>query len=245
MSDALAPGEAPVPEKVPENKTSRHDELVGEIRDLIFDGELAPGARVPERVLCERFGISRTPLREAMKALASEGLLELMPNRGARVAALNEAAVDEMFPVIAALEALAGELACQNLTDEGFAEIQALHYQMVLHFTRRELLPYFQVNQSIHEKILDAARNPLLAQMYRGLSGRIRRARYVANMSADRWQQAVDEHEEILHALAHRDGPRLADVLKRHLRNKCDTVKAHLGTSTNPVVSPPEPGSDK
>ena len=149
-------------------------------------------------------------------------------DRGARVARLTEDDVDQMFPIMGALEALSGELACENLTEEQFAEIQALHYQMVLHHTRRELAPYFQINQAIHEKILEAAANPLLLQMYQTLAGRIRRARYVANMSESRWSQAIAEHEEMLSALANRDGAGLADVLKRHLRNKCETVKAHL-----------------
>ena len=207
---------------------SLHEELVNAIRDLIIEGDLEPGARVPERVLCERFGISRTPLREALKALASEGLLELLPHRGARVARLTVEDVDQMFPIMGALEALSGELACENLTEEQFAEIQALHYQMVLHFTRRQLKPYFDFNQQIHEKILEASGNPLLVQIYGTLSGRIRRARYLANMSPERWQKAVEEHEQMLDALARRDGAALAAVLKRHLNNKCETVKEHL-----------------
>mgnify|MGYP001222159452 FL=1 len=141
---------------------------------------------------------------------------------------LSEEDVDQIFPIMGALEALSGELACANLSEEQFAEIRALHYQMVLHYTRRELAPYFQINQLIHEKILAAAANPLLVQMYQTLSGRIRRARYVANMSEDRWAQAIEEHEEMLSALASRDGQSLANVLRRHLSNKCETVKAHL-----------------
>ena len=77
-------------------------------------------------------------------------------------------------------------------------------------------------------KILAAAANPLLVLMYQTLSGRIRRARYVANMSEDRWAQAIEEHEEMLSALASRDGQSLANVLRRHLSNKCETVKAHV-----------------
>ena len=189
---------------------------------------MEPGAKVPERILCERFNVSRTPLREALKTLASEGWLEILPHKGARVTRLSEEDVNQMFPIMGALEALSGELACANLSEEQFAEIRALHYQMVLHYTRRELAPYFQINQLIHEKILAAAANPLLVQMYQTLSGRIRRARYVANMSEDRWAQAIEEHEEMLSALASRDGQSLANVLRRHLSNKCETVKAHL-----------------
>lgn len=228
MSDTVLPFAQPDSESRSSDGSTLHGNLVANIRELLVEGDLEPGAKVPERILSERYGVSRTPLREALKTLASEGLLELLPHRGARVARLTAEDVDQMFPIMGALEALSGELACQNLTEEQFAEIQALHYQMVLHYTRRELKPYFQVNQEIHEKILAASANQLLLHMYQTLSGRIRRARYVANMSSERWSQAVKEHEEMLNALAARDGTALADVLKRHLSNKCETVKSHL-----------------
>ena len=228
MSDTVVSFERPVSTAKTSDNSTLHGDLVANIRELIIEGDLEPGAKVPERVLCERYSVSRTPLREALKTLASEGLLELLPHRGAWVARLTAEDVDQKFPIMGALEALSGELACQNLTEEQFAEIQALHYQMVLHYTRRQLKLYFQVNQEIHEKILSASANPLLLQMYQTLAGRIRRARYVANMSDERWTQAVKEHEEILNALSKRDGTALSDVLKRHLKNKCETVKSHL-----------------
>lgn len=206
-------------------RATLHDQLISGLRDMIVEGELSPGERVPEKMLSERFGVSRTPLREALKVLASEGLLDLLPNRGATVSRLTAADLDELFPVMGALEALAGELACDRITEEEIAQLRALHYQMVLHHTRGELPEYFSLNQRIHELIMDAARNPTLARQYRGLSSQVRRARYLANMSKTRWAQAVQEHEEILEALAARDGTRLAEVLKRHLQNKCETVK--------------------
>ena len=218
----------PTGKSEPITRSTLHDELVERLRVLILDGELEPDTRVPERELCERYGVSRTPLREALKVLASEGLLELLPNRGAIVSRLTFDVVDEMFPVIGALEALAGELACARITEEEIAEIRAMHYQMVLHQKRGERLAYFQLNQRIHEAIMEAAHNPTLVRQYRSLAGRIRRARYIANMSPERWQQAVDEHEEMLDALTARDGPRLAEILRRHLQNKCETVKKAL-----------------
>ena len=229
MSDIAVPNTETAPTRAIDREPSTlHANLVALIRKLVIEGDLEPGAKVPERILCERFNVSRTPLREALKTLASEGWLEILPHKGARVTRLSEEDVDQMYPIMGALEALSGELACANLSEEQFAEIRALHYQMVLHYPRRELAPYFEINQLIHEKILAAAANPLLVQMYQTLSGRIRRARYVANMSENRWAQAIEEHEEMLSALASRDGQSLADVLRRHLSNKCETVKAHL-----------------
>ena len=215
---------APTDETEPAAKP-RYDDVVAGIRDLIIEGDLAPGSRIPERVLCERFSVSRTPLREALKVMASEGLIELLPNRGARVLRLTEEDVEDMFEVMGTLEALAGELAAKRITEEEMAEIRALHYQMALHFTRQELMPYFRLNQEIHGKIFEISHNKTLISVYRGLSGRIRRARYVANISQSRWSEALDEHEQILAALEARDGAHLGQLLKEHLRKTCETVK--------------------
>ena len=225
-------------------RASLHDQLIARLRNLIVEGELAPGARVPERELCDRFQVSRTPLREALKVLASEGLLELSPNRGARVSRLTVADLEEMFPVMGALEALAGELAADRISETGIAEIQALHYQMVLHYKRGELPAYFRLNQAIHEGIMAAAGNETLLAMHRSLAGRIRRARYMANMSQSRWAQAVAEHEAILAALIDRDGGRLGGILRDHLRNKCDTVKESLLMEAAEGASDPENSAD-
>lgn len=202
-----------------------HEEIVERLRGLIFAGELEPDIRVPEKELCARFGISRTPLREALKVLASEGLITLLPNRGARVTRLTPDDAEELFPVMGALEALAGELACARATDADVAEVRALHYQMALHHTRREREDYFRLNQDIHRKIMEIAGNPTLAGVYDSLAGRIRRVRYLANAGRARWDQAMDEHEDILAALEARDGEGLAVLLKTHLMNKLAAVK--------------------
>jgi len=205
-----------------------HDELVPRLRDLIFEGELTPGTRVPERALCERFGISRTPLREALKILASEGLIDLKHHRGAAVSRITSEEVDHMFEVMGALEALAGELACDRADDKAIGEIARLHAEMLAHHRRRELSEYFRCNQAIHEAIMKASGNPVLINLYRSLSVRIRRARYMANLSRGRWDQAVAEHEEILQALKARDGRRLGRLLRDHLTHKADVIKAVL-----------------
>ena len=127
-----------------------------------------------------------------------------------------------------ALEALSGELACARISDEQIAAIGELHRKMVAHYQAGDLAAYFQANQQIHEAILEAADNMTLATQYRALAARVRRARYLANMSDGRWRQAVEEHEEILAALEAGDGARLARVLKQHLANKFETVRLWL-----------------
>ncbi len=190
-------------------QASLHDEAVARIRDMIMEGRLEPGSKVSEKDLCELFGISRTPLREALKVLASEGLIALLPHRGARVAQLTGKDTADLFQVMGALEGLAGELACARITDEAVNEIRARHHEMLAHYTRGDRSAYFVANQAIHEAIIAAADNGVLTVMYESLRGRIRPARLMANVTRERWDQAVREHGEILEALSRRDGVRL------------------------------------
>ena len=209
-------------------RRSLHDELTERLRDLITSGELGPGEKIPEKRLCELFGVSRTPLREALKVLASEGTVTLRPNRGAVVTALTLKELEEAFPVMGALEALSGEIACRHITNQEIAAIRALHEKMVVHWRKAEIQPYFRLNQQIHEAILEATRNETLKAAYKSLAGRLMRARYVANMSPERWAKAVAEHEAILAALEARDGAQLSEILKAHLANKLATVRDWL-----------------
>jgi DNA-binding GntR family transcriptional regulator len=205
-----------------------HETVVDRLRDMIVHGELEAGTKLNERVLCETLGASRTPLREALKYLASEGLVRLLPNRGAIVAPLEPHRVKQTFAVMGALEALAGELVCRHATDEDINEIRALHYQMLAHHARGELAEYFRCNQEIHMKLVEASGNAPLAEVYRSLNANVRRARYIANYSRQRWDEAVSEHEEMLRALVARDGVALQRILREHLANKLVLVMEAL-----------------
>ncbi len=209
-------------------RPSLHEELIDRLRTMIVEGVLTAGEKVPERALCEKLGVSRTPMREALKVLAADGLLTLEPNRGARVRAITLDDLEEVFPLMGALEALAGELACTNITDAQMTELRQTHELMLECFHASDLSGYFRHNQRIHEIIMQAAGNATLSSMVQSLAVRVRRARYLANMSSERWQQAVAEHEEIIMALDVRDGQRLGAILKRHLANKFATVRQWL-----------------
>ena len=199
-------------------------EVADRVRELIEQGVLAPGERISEKKLCEQFGVSRTPLREALKVMASEGLVEILPNRGARVTRLTVKKVRNTYDVMAALEGLSGELACQNITDEEIAAIQRLHDTMLEHYRRRELQPYFRVNQQIHERIIAAADNDVLEEMYNTLSQRVKRVRYSKKMTDDFWKRAVEDHEAMIEALQKRDGLMLGRILREHLCNKLEVA---------------------
>lgn len=199
-------------------------EVADRIGELIEHGELAPGERISEKQLCERFGVSRTPLREALKVLATEGLIELLPNRGARVVRLTFKKVKDTYDLMAALEGLSGELACQHISDAEIAAIRALHDEMLEHYRNRDLATYFAVNQQIHESILAASRNEVLQEMYSNLSQRVKRVRYSKKMTQKFWSQAVQDHENMMAALEQRNSKQLGQILRDHLCNKLEVA---------------------
>jgi DNA-binding GntR family transcriptional regulator len=194
------------------------------LRELIIEGELAAGARLNERALCERLGISRTPLREALRVLAAEGLVELAPNRSAVVTTLSGSDIRESFEVMSALEALSGELACRHITAAEIAEIKALTFELLACHAREDLPAYYRLNRQIHDRLNLAARNRLLTQTYRTLNLRIQNLRFRSNFDRDKWNRAAREHAQMVEALEARDGARLAAILRDHLHRKGEAV---------------------
>lgn len=217
-----------------------HEEVVSRLREMLLEGEIPPGARIPERELCLKLRISRTPLREALKVLAAEGLVLLLPHRGSRAARLTDKDVHDLFEVCQGLEALAGELACERMSTEQLKEVTTAHAAMVQHYRDGDLAQYYRRNRQIHEAIVAAACNPVLSGLYDSVTARIRRARYVTPMTPQRWAMAIQEHEAILNALQRRDGVGLAHVLRAHLRHKREEViKAGFAETENGRESEP------
>jgi len=202
--------------------------IAEQLRELIIEGVIAPGARLNERMLCDRIGVSRTPLREAFRVLAAEGVIALTPNRGAQVVALSEQDIRESFEVMGALEALSGELACGRVSDPEVAEVHALTREMQACHTRRDLPAYYRLNRMIHDRLNQAARNRLLTQTYRTLNLRIQNLRFRSNLDARKWDAAMQEHLDMVDALEARDGARLATILRSHLRMKSEAVLESL-----------------
>jgi DNA-binding GntR family transcriptional regulator len=188
-----------------------------QLRDMIAQNLLAPGDRIREQALAERLAVSRTPLREALRILAAERLIELLPNRGAIVAALSMKEVEDLLSVLGQLEALAGEQAALNGTDAEIAEIKALHYEMLATFERGDRLAYFKLNQAIHRAIVAASQNGALAELHDQLNARLYRIRYQSNLANENWRKAIREHGAILDALERRAASELARILRAHL----------------------------
>jgi len=201
-----------------------HQEVAVRLRQRIVEGHIAAGAKLNERELSEFLKVSRTPLREAIKMLAAEGLVELLPNRGAVVAQLSEQDVVDTFEVIAGLEGQAGELAAERITDAELAEIRALHYEMRAAHTRRDLPTYYRINAQIHTLINAAARNRVLTQTWSTVNARLQALRFRSNFDEAKWKRAVKEHDKMVELLAAHDGPGLRALMVTHLHNKRDAV---------------------
>lgn len=210
---------------VPIARTSLHGEVTARLRDLIVEGRLKPGERIAELDVAKSLGVSRTPVREALKVLASEGLVELLQLRGAVVKAFTPKDAQDMLAMIALLEEYAGRAACKANAAEIDA-IVALHERMRVHFERRERPEYFALNQQIHNAIVEAAHNSTLSMLHGTVRMRMRRIRYIGNNSAENWTAAMSEHEEMIAALKLRDGARLARAMHLHIAKTWPRVAA-------------------
>ncbi len=221
---AARPGAAIEPLK----RRSLHDALVERIRDMIIEGQLAPGTRIHEGQLGQALGVSRTPLREALKFLASEGLVDLVPGRGGVVRLLTAKNVRDLLDVLTALEALAGRLACRNASEAGIAEVRRLHDEMMQYYAARNRPGYYRRNQAIHSSFAQLSDNAELASTHQSIQGRLKRIRFIGNEDPVAWASAVHEHEQMIAALEARDGSRLAEVITGHLERSFARVADRL-----------------
>ncbi|MBX3587892.1 MAG: GntR family transcriptional regulator [Ramlibacter sp.] len=209
-------------------RTALHEQVANRLRQMLVESRIAPGAKLNERELSEVLSVSRTPLREAIKMLAAEGLVELLPNRGAIAVELTESDVLNTFEVMAGLEGQSGELAAQRITDAELAEIKAMQFEMMAAWTRRDLSNYYRLNAQIHSAINAAAKNPVLTATYRQVNARLQALRFRSNQDEDKWRRAVKEHEQMVEALAARDAAGMRQVLVAHLEHKRDVVVEQL-----------------
>ena len=209
-------------------RAALHEQVAHRLRQMLVENRIAPGAKLNERELSEVLNVSRTPLREAIKMLAAEGLVELLTNRGAIAVELLEADVLHTFEVMAGLESQSGELAAQRITEAELNEVKAMHYEMLAAYTRRDLPAYYRLNAAIHSAINAAAKNPVLASTYKQVNARLQALRFRSNQDEEKWKSAVNEHEQMIGALEARDPAAMREVLMNHLYNKRDVVIAQL-----------------
>ncbi len=209
----------------PIERPTLHNVVVTRVRDMIIEGLLPAGTRIHEGQLGLQLGVSRTPLREALKVLASEGLVELVPSRGALVRELTAKDVQDMLAVLISLEEMAGPLACQQATDEQIAGVRTLHDEMLDFYQTGNRLEYFKRNQQIHTQLITLTGNESLSMVHEMVQSRMRRIRYLGDKKETSWKEAVADHEEIIAALEARDGKRLARAMTQHLQQTWERVR--------------------
>ena len=205
-----------------------HETVVERLRDMIVEGELASGERLHDANLAKILQVSRTPIREATKLLATEGLVDLLPGRGARVSELSSEDILDLFETIAGIERHACELAAERMSERDLDKLQRAHKRMARHHAAGERQPYFKLNHEIHLAIVEASKNTTLRGIHASLMSRARRARYAALSSHARWIEAMGEHEALMEALRRRDGQRAGEILFQHDRRTGETTREML-----------------
>jgi len=223
---ASAEGSSAAAEQKAARKGDRHQEAVKLLRGMILSGELAPGEPLRELVFSEQFGMSRTPIREAFRTLAAEGLVNLLPNRTVQVAPLDEEGASEVFAVLGALESLAARLACERMTADQMELFNELQEDLERHYEAGDRPRYLEANRLIHELLVEAAANPSLLLAWRLLLPRAERARHVSTLDHDRWGGAFGEHKLIHAALLKRDGETLRGLMEAHFDNGARSIKS-------------------
>jgi len=196
-----------------------HQEAAEMLRKIILSGELAPGERLREVAISERLGMSRTPVREAFRTLAAEDLVSLLPNRSVVVSEVNMADTPDVFAVLGALEALAGQYACRRMNGDQIDILGELQDDLEAQFKIGDRVAYTETNRIIHELIVEGSQNTALITAWRMLLPRVQRARTLNNLDRQRWGQAVKEHRAMYQALAARDATLLATLMRQHFDN--------------------------
>ncbi|WP_134681430.1 GntR family transcriptional regulator [Paracoccus ravus] len=207
---------------------SLHDAILNRLRDMIIEGDLPPGSRVNEGQIGSMLGVSRTPLREALKNLAGEGLVDLIPSRGAVVKKFAAKEVRDMLDVVRMLEETAARSACELATTHGISKVRAMHDEMLGCYRSGDRLGYYKLNQDIHSAIVALADNAALSDVHSLLQTRLKRIRFIGHEGPEKWAKAVAEHEEMIAALENRDADRLSAVISKHLRKAWERVKDSL-----------------
>ncbi len=207
------------------------EQAAEELRKLILLEKLKPGAAIPEREYADALGVSRTPLREALRLLAGEGLVEIAPGRVPRVTEPTLEEVQHLLEVQGALEALAGELACSEASARELADIAAIERSMHDLPEGSDPLIFFERDMAFHRAIVKACGNRPLEETHATYNARLWRARFISSLRKPNRKRALREHREIVEALTRRDAAASAEALRRHLVSAFENISEAMRES--------------
>lgn len=202
-----------------------HEGVADRLRQLIYDGDLAPGSFIDEPALCERLDISRTPLREALKVLTAEGLLRHEPRRGCFVYQITERDLDDIFPVIALLEGRCAYEAAQRVTQGDLRALEAQHERLRDCARSGDIAAYYEANHVIHEAIIELSDNRWLAQTIDGLRKILRLSRLQSLQAEGRMEQSLSEHLAVFAALQAHDCDGAEAAMRTHLLRQREALR--------------------
>jgi len=194
-----------------------YEQVAERLRSRIYAHELAPGAWIDEQALALAYGISRTPMREALKVLAAEGLVQLKPRRGCYVTELSEQDLDEIFPVMALLEGRCAFEATGKATAEDLLQLEDLHEQLEDHAAAADSDRFFEANQAFHAAIRQLAGNRWLSQLIDDTRKMLKLTRRDSLRLDGRLKQSLSEHRAILKAIRNRDANEAGGLMQAHL----------------------------
>jgi len=212
-------------------------QVAEKIRILIRKNELASGKRLSEQKLCDQLGVSRTPLREALRMLSSEGLVTISPNKGACVAQVSIEDVFHMFETMSILEGSCARLAAERITDADLAEMEKLHGQLEKMYSCNDPDGYMRFNQNYHKFIQEKAGNPILSKIVSGLRDVILLHRYRQIYYPGRLDASMEEHRGLMEAFRARDGERAERLMKTHLIKQCQALVAYYAEQGQSINS--------
>ena len=213
-------------EVIPFRGFSLHDQVAERVRALIFDQQIGPGAFIDENVLAERWQISRTPLREALKVLAAEGLVELVPRRGCRVIEITETDADELFPIMALLEGRCALEATQHMVAADLRELQRMHDELERTAAAHDVDGYYKANHVFHSFVQRVANNRWLDRVTADLRKFVRMLRGRQLVFPGRIDASINEHRVLIAAMLARDGVRAERAMHDHLLAQLAALKA-------------------
>lgn len=201
----------------PIQRKALYQQVAERLRKRIYDHTLRPGEAIDEKELCSAFGISRTPLREALKVLHTEGLVELVPNRGCFVKLLDLEELHELFPVMAVLEGLCARAAVERSTPADLERLEDLHGRLEAHAAAGDIDHYYEVNFEFHQALQELSRNRWLQRAATDLRQILRLARHTQLTAKGRLEQSLQEHRKIMEAFRRRDPDAVEQTMKEHL----------------------------